>query len=78
MKLKLIIDERKIHARFRVFVNGAFAGRLVMREAEFDDFMLQLEAGGDVDVLKACTEHDWRTDTTGLIDTCIKCGEERA
>lgn len=25
-----------------------------------------------------CTAHDWRTDSTGLIDTCNYCGEERA
>lgn len=25
-----------------------------------------------------CSEHDWKTDATGLLDKCALCGEERA
>ena len=27
---------------------------------------------------RACDGHEWQTDKTGLVDTCVKCGEQRA
>jgi len=39
MKLLIVVVQLDSHAHFRVFVDGAYAGRLCMREAEFKEFI---------------------------------------
>ncbi len=43
MKISICLDQLDSHAHMRLFINGGYAGSLIMRASEYEEFVTILE-----------------------------------
>lgn len=67
----LHIDQHDTHVHFRVFVNGALAGKLCMRGSEYYEFEKIIKLY--LKLLEACKKSKWLYDHLALSPIAAAC-----